>query len=106
MALLLQHTSSPARRVLEVACLGVATFLVGIFAWYSCDMTLTSYQLSDVSQGLVPVPLWIPQSAMSLGLVVLAVAFVDDLVATLRGRPTSYALAEAQRAAQAPTFER
>jgi len=52
------------------------------------------------------VPLWIPQSGMALGLVVLAVAFVDDLVATLRGRATSYARAEAARAAETPTFER
>jgi hypothetical protein len=43
---------------------------------------------------------------MALGLVVLAVAFIDDLVAALRGRATSYASAEAARAAETPTFER
>jgi TRAP-type C4-dicarboxylate transport system permease small subunit len=94
------------RRALEIASLAIATFLVGLFAWFTCDMTLTSFELHDVSQGLVPVPLWIPQSGMALGLVVLAVAFVDDLVATLRGRATSYARAEAARAAETPTFER
>src|SRR5438132_3919772 len=104
MTLLLHHTRARARRALELACLAVASFLVGLFAWFTCDMTLTSYQLNDVSQGLVPVPLWIPQSAVALGLAVLALAFIDDLVATLRGRPTSYATAEAQRAAETPTF--
>ena len=39
-------------------------------------------------------------------LVVLLVAVIDDLVAALRSRPTSYEAAEARRpAAQAPGFE-
>ncbi len=106
MTLVLHHMHGAPRRALEIACLAVATFLVGLFAWFTCDMTLTSYELNDVSQGLVPVPLWIPQSGMALGLVVLAVAFVDDLVAMLRGRRTSYETAAAERTSAAPTFER
>lgn len=107
MTLALHHLRGRTRRVLEVVCLAVAALLVGLFAWYCCDMTLTSYQLHDVSQGLVPVALWIPQSAMALGLVVLLVAVIDDLVAALRSRPTSYEAAEARRpAARAPGFER
>jgi len=106
MTLVLHHTRPLARRALEIACLAIAAFLVGLFAWFTCDMTLTSYELNDVSQGLVPVPLWIPQSGIALGLVVLAIAFVDDLVAAVRGRPTSYATAETQRAPETPTFER
>lgn len=106
MTLLLHHTRGGLRRTLELACLAVATFLVVLFAWFTCDMTLTSYELNDVSQGLVPVPLWIPQSGMALGLVVLAVAFVDDLVAMLRGRRTSYEAAAAEHASAAPSFER
>ncbi|HZE61095.1 MAG TPA: TRAP transporter small permease [Burkholderiales bacterium] len=106
MTLVLHHTRPLARRVLETACLAIAAFLVGLFAWFTCDMTLTSYELNDVSQGLVPVPLWIPQSGIALGLVVLAIAFIDDLIAAVRGQPTSYAAAEAQRAAETPTFER
>ena len=94
MTLVLHHTRPLARRALEIACLAIAAFLVGLFAWFTCDMTLTSYEL------------WIPQSGIALGLVVLAIAFVDDLVAAVRGRPTSYATAETQRAAETPTFER
>ena len=106
MTLVLHHTRPALRRVMEIISLAVATFLVCLFAWFTCDMALTSYELHDVSQGLVPVALWIPQSGMALGLVVLAVGFVDDLVAALRGRATSYARAEAARAAETPTFER
>jgi TRAP-type C4-dicarboxylate transport system permease small subunit len=106
MTLVLHHTRPALRRALELVSLAIATFLVGVFAWYACDMTITSYELHDMSQGLVAVPLWIPQSGMALGLVVLAVALVDDLAAALRGKRTSYAAAEAGRAAETPAFER
>ena len=106
MTLLLHHTRPAARRALEIVCLLVAAFLCGMFAWHTCDMALTSFQLGDVSQGLVPVPLWIPQSGMALGLVMLEIAFVDDLVAALGRHATSYAASEAARAAETPTFER
>jgi TRAP-type C4-dicarboxylate transport system permease small subunit len=107
MTLVLHHARGALRRALELACLAIAAGLVGLFAWYACDMTFTSYDLHDVSQGLVAVPLWIPQSGIALGLVVLWIGVVDDLVATLRGAPTSYEAAEARKpAAGAPAFER
>jgi hypothetical protein len=43
---------------------------------------------------------------MALGLVVLAVALADDLLAALRGRITSYEAAEVAKAGELPSFER
>jgi TRAP-type C4-dicarboxylate transport system permease small subunit len=86
MTLLLHHLRGRGRQALEIACLGAALFLSGFFAWYALDMTRFSYVTGDISQGLVPVPLWIPQAAMAAGLAVLVVALADDLVVALRGR--------------------
>jgi TRAP-type C4-dicarboxylate transport system permease small subunit len=105
MTLLLHHARGGARRALEIACLAAGVFLAGFFAWYACDMTWFSYATGDVSQGLVPVPLWIPQSAMAAGLAVLLVALADDLVAALRGRALSYDDAETRKTGAAPGFE-
>jgi hypothetical protein len=67
----------------------------------------TSFALNDVSQGLVPIKLWIPQSGMALGLTILQIAFIDDLLVTLLGGSPSYEIAEAAKsAASAPVFER
>ena len=66
VSLLLHSLRGRARRALEIACLAVSLFLCGYFAWWSVDMAWTSYQLNDVSQGLVAVPLWIPQLAMAI----------------------------------------
>ena len=106
MTLVLHLAHGAARRGLEIACLCATGFLVGFFAWYACDMVLTSFRLHDVSQGLVAVPLWIPQAGMALGLVLLFIALADDLVAVMRGRTTSYAAAEARKSSSNPSFER
>ena len=102
VTLLVQNLKGRRRHALEITCLAVSLFLCGFFAWYAVDMAWTSYQLNDMSQGLVAVPLWIPQSAMALGLVVLAIALADDLILALRGGIPSYEVAEAAKAGAAP----
>src|SRR5260221_14467252 len=106
MTLLLHHARGGTRRALELVSLAVAAFLVGYFGWYACDMTITSYRLNDVSQGLVAVPLWIPQAGMGLGLGTLFVATGHDFVAALRGPKTPYDTPRARKTAAVPGFER
>ena len=95
------------RRAMEAVCLAVAAVISGYFAWSSAAMVWTSYTLGDLSQGLVPVKLWIPQSGMALGLVILLLAFIDDLLVVLSGGTASYEVSKtAQSTADAPAFER
>jgi ABC-type spermidine/putrescine transport system permease subunit II len=61
-------------------------------------MARDAYRFGERSQGILSVPLWIPQAVMALGTVVLFVAFVDDLIVVLRGGRASY-----ERAATDPT---
>lgn len=102
MALLLHRLRGRVRRALEVACLAAGVLLVAFFAWHAADMVWFSLVTHDVSQGLVPVSLWIPQAGMALGLVVLLVALLDDLMVALAGGVPSYDSAEAAASA----FER
>ena len=102
MTLVVHRTHGATRRALELACLAAGVFLVGFFAWYSADMVWFSYTTHDVSQGLVPVPLWIPQAGMALGLATLFVALLDDLVVVFSGKPPAHGRAQGS----APAFER
>jgi TRAP-type C4-dicarboxylate transport system permease small subunit len=104
MTLAVDRLRGHMRRSVEVLCLVAATVVIGYFAWATADMTITSYQLDDVSQGLVPIKLWIPQSAMAIGLWILLLALVDDLVVTVRGGVPSYAVPHARD--DGSTFER
>ena len=108
VSLLLHGLSAGGRRAMELASLAVSLFLCAYFAWYAADMTWTSHTLNDVSQGLVGVPLWIPQSGMALGLTILAIALADDLLAVIRGARASYQIAEEEKAktGTVPSFER
>jgi len=94
VALVIDRFSGGTRRVLELLCLAASAFLIAYFAWYAADMVLFSYQNNDVSQGLVAVPLWLPQGGMALGLVIMTIALLEDLVTVItRGTP-SYIVAE------------
>ncbi|WP_448205574.1 TRAP transporter small permease [Azospirillum sp. sgz302134] len=96
VGVLIDRLRDGPRRVMELVCLSFATALSLYFAWFWLRMTYDSYDFGDLSQGVLPIPLWIPQAAMAAGLVVLVVALLDDLVAVLQGRPASYQTAGLQ----------
>ncbi|AVO40293.1 TRAP transporter small permease [Simplicispira suum] len=70
----------------ELWALSAATLLALLFAVYSCKLAWQSHVFNDISTGNDATPLWLPQIAMALGTVVLAIAFVDELVLELLGR--------------------
>lgn len=74
----------------EVACLAVGLGFVGYFAWHAVQMTRLSHTLNDMAQGVLPVPLWIPQLGYMTGLVLLAVAFLEEFVRVLFGLKPTY----------------
>src|ERR1700752_5216503 len=65
---------------------------IGFFAWHASVMTWQSLKFQDISQGVIAVPLWIPQLGYSGGLVILCIAFVDELIHVLRGFAPRYEL--------------
>ncbi len=84
-----------ARQAVEAWCCLAGAALSGYFAVYAMLLVLESLEFDDRATGMVPVPLWIPQSAVALGLAVLTVALVDELVTVLRGRTPTYETGEA-----------
>jgi len=91
VTLLLSALKGRPRRALEVWALAAASALALLFAWYSARLVWQSWQFDDVSTANDATPLWIPQLAMAAGTVVLAIAFVDELVLELRGRRVAVA---------------
>lgn len=88
--ILLQQVPQSVARFLEIWVLAVAVALVGYFAWNAGLLTLDSYKFHEVSYGIIPIPLWIPQTAMTAGLAVFLISLLDDLVVTLCGGSPSY----------------
>ncbi|MDX1368210.1 TRAP transporter small permease [Pseudomonas sp.] len=62
--------------------LGISIYL----AWYCALFVIESYEFKEVSTGLLPIPMWIPQLPMLLGTSVLAVAMAERLFVVCRGQ--------------------
>ena len=87
---LLERLHGGVRRVVEIACLSVGLAFISYFAWSAFTFTRDSWRLHDMSSGVIAIPLWIPQTAMVAGLVLLAIAMLDELLIVLSGRKPTY----------------
>lgn len=79
VTLFLERFPTRARFTLELLCLLCGCVVVGYFAWYAGSMAWLSFVLQDVSMNFDATPLWIPQSFMALGVLVLFIAMLEEL---------------------------
>ena len=99
VTLLLEKLKPAARRPLELGSLGIATVATAYLAWWACRFTYESWQFNELAQGLLPLPIWIPQLSFALGALLLLLAVVDEFVIVLRGGvPTFVRLVEERHA--------
>jgi TRAP-type C4-dicarboxylate transport system permease small subunit len=85
VTLVLDALSDRWKHVLELWALVVASAIATMFAFYSCKLAWQSHVFHDISTSNDATPLWIPQIAMAVGTVVLAIAFIDETVMEWRG---------------------
>lgn len=67
----------------ELWCLVIGTAASAYLAWYAIRLVYWSRFLGDVSQGQDATPLWLVQLPVAAGSVLLAVAFLDNLLTLL-----------------------
>jgi TRAP-type C4-dicarboxylate transport system permease small subunit len=67
----------------EIWCMAIGTAASSYLAWYAVKLVYWSRKLHDVSQGQDATPLWIVQTPMAIGAVLLAVCFADNLITLL-----------------------
>ena len=93
--LLIGRLHGRSRNAAEIGCLLIGSLFVGFFAWHAVLMTYDSWRFNDMAQGVLAVPIWIPQIGYAGGLVILFIAFIDELILVLTGRAPRYAKAPA-----------
>jgi TRAP-type C4-dicarboxylate transport system permease small subunit len=86
VTLILAALSGRWKKGLELWALGFATALSAMFAWYCCRLAWQSHNFHDISTSSDATPLWIPQLGMAAGTVILAIAFLDELVLEILGQ--------------------
>ena len=90
VGLLVDRLRGRTRHLVEIAALLLGCLITGLFALNAVFLVWDSFSFNDVAQGVVAMPLWIPQTGFATGLVILFMAFVDEFVIVLRGHPPSY----------------
>ena len=70
----------------ELAVLTFAAAFAAYATFYAAALALESHAFGDVSPGIVPVPIWAPQSVMVAGLALLVLALVHSLFETWSAR--------------------
>jgi TRAP-type C4-dicarboxylate transport system permease small subunit len=98
--LLLERFGPSTRRWIEAYCLLVMAASIGFLVFAVLRFVHESYAFDDMANGMIAIPLWIPQMSFVVGAVLLLVAVVDELVVTLRGGTPGYITAAAERHAR------
>jgi TRAP-type C4-dicarboxylate transport system permease small subunit len=96
VGMLTSRLTGKAKRAAEIYALLLGVAVLSYFTWYIVDMTWTSYDFDEVSPGLIPVPLWIPQGIIAIGILLIAVSMLDELVSVLRGSEPVYAMVDGE----------
>ena len=89
-----------AQRVVAIAALAITVLFVAYMAYAVVRFVYESWKFNEVAQGLIQIPIWIPQMSFALGALILLVAVVDEFVALVRGGKPAYQAAEEDRRAR------
>ena len=90
VTLILQRLSGRTERVVETLATAMGLLLSVWAAWHACTFVFDSWRYDEVAQGVLRVPLWIPQIAMPIGLVLLAALMAERLWRCLSGAPLAH----------------
>ncbi|MEM1429872.1 MAG: TRAP transporter small permease [Pseudomonadota bacterium] len=72
------------RRWGELWCFAIGSVIATYLAWFAVRGNWWSWKLNEISQGLDKTPIWIPQLGMSIGSILLAIAFWDNFINLVR----------------------
>jgi len=76
-----------AKRLVDTLAAALAALVAGAVAWFAAKLAWQSFSFGEVSQGLVAIPLWIPQSAMAAGAAAFFLAVSHRAFRTAAGDP-------------------
>jgi len=96
VTILVHMLKGKAQRFSLVLALLVLIAIIAYGCYYTIAFVYESWSFKEVSQGYVPIPLWIPQLSMPLGLLIFLIALIDDFILVLLGKTPSFVELEEQ----------
>ena len=100
VGVLVDRLPPAARRCAEIAALSLTLLFAGYAVWAVTTFVFESWKLGEVAQGLIRIPIWIPQMSFVIGMTIFFIAVLDELVTVLTGGTPAYEVAERERRAR------
>lgn len=83
VSIVLNAVPEKVRRWMDIWCFSIGAAISWYFVWYGWRFVYFSWKFGDVSQGQDKTLLWMPQSLMLFGAVILAIALSDHLLSLI-----------------------
>ena len=100
VGLWLHKLGSRGRRRAELFALSLTSAFVAYMLWAVVRFVYESWKFNEVAQGLIKLPIWIPQLCFVAGVIIFFIAVVDELILVMGGdKPTYQVVEEARHAA-------
>lgn len=94
VGLLIDRLPAAARRRAEIGALGLAVLVAGYIFWAAANFVYESWKFEEVAQGLIRLPIWIPQMSFVIGALIFFIALLDEFVVLAAGGTPAYRRAE------------
>lgn len=78
------------RRRAELVALGLAVLVGGYIVWAASNFVYESWKFEEVAQGLIRIPIWIPQMSFVVGALIFFIALLDEFVVLATGGTPAY----------------
>ncbi|HJT61674.1 MAG TPA: TRAP transporter small permease, partial [Burkholderiales bacterium] len=97
VGIVIDHLPPRVRRPVGIGALFIAVAFVAYMAYAVLRFVYESWAFKEVAQGLIEIPIWIPQMSFVLGALVLLVAVVDEFIVMVGGGKPAFEVAEEDR---------
>ena len=100
IGLVIDRLPPRVQRPVALCALAITVLFVGYMVYAVMRFVFESWKFNEVAQGLIQIPIWIPQMSFALGALILFIAVVDEFVVLARGGKPAYEAAEEERRAR------
>ena len=84
ITLFLERLSGIKKKIVEIWCLGVASFFSGYLAFYFVKMLIISYKFQERSEGADEILIWIPQTSVAIGSFIFFISVLHQLTLSFK----------------------
>tara|TARA_B100001027_G_scaffold204779_1_gene167185 strand:+ start:109 stop:594 length:486 start_codon:yes stop_codon:yes gene_type:complete len=80
ITLFIEKLNKKLRKIFEIWCLSIASIFSGYLAFYFVKMLIISFKFEERSEGADEILIWIPQSPLAIGSIILFVCILHNLL--------------------------